>query len=369
MSKLSKKVINWSIALLVLQGQAFASLPSSNAGETASQASPSQSASLLSTQNSERLPEMSSTAQVSQSGFVEQLGKFKDKLKEKMGLTYFTYFNGPGLHPDSMTFNPNQIGNPSTDGVNFSNQFSFRFKFSKNLAIDFQTRFLLILNDHTKLKNFQHLRWEAPRIGISGVLLAGEDWKLVGAVNTDFPYFLPAPFSGYQARERTAILTPGLFAGFKYEPKGSRWSIFSVVSPRFFFYQDRSASEMQLKSGGFSPENKPEIILAFQPTLNYRVSEKSSLSLGTGIDYRKQVISDWNMLNASMVMNGNSRAWRFAALPINIGMTFSISPQLNIFPFISFFPIEAQRFDANEGRPAGFLETTSLGMWISGTLL
>jgi len=291
-----------------------------------------------------------------------------DQLKKNFGITYFTYFNGPGLHPQSFPFSPNQLGRPANDGINFLNQISLRYKFSRRFALDFQSRFYLIANNYTNNPNFAIFRWEAPRIGISGQLLAGDDWTLTGAINTDFPYFLPPPFTGYQARERTAVLTPGMFAGFRYKPRGSRWSIFSVMSPRFFIYADRNAAEPQMYSGGFAPGNKAELIFALQPTLNYQISEKTSLSIGTAIDYRKQVLSDWNIMNASLVMNSDSRAWRLAALPLNIGVTFNINPEINLFPFISAFPIASQRFDTRTQKQAGFLESASIGMWISGTV-
>ncbi|MEO5970384.1 MAG: hypothetical protein ABIQ95_10700 [Bdellovibrionia bacterium] len=291
-----------------------------------------------------------------------------EKLKETFGITYFSYLNGPGLHPDSFLFSPNQLGRPANDGINFLNQLSLRYKFSKNLALDFQSRFYLLVNNYTENPNFKIFRWEAPRIGISGQLLSGDDWTLTGAVNTDFPYFLPSPFTGFQARERTTVLTPGMFAAFKYKPKGSRWSLFSVVSPRLFIYADRDAAEAQMVSSGFSSGNKADIILAFQPTLNYQISEKSSISVGTGIDYRKQVVSDWNIFYASSVLNGESKAWRLAALPLNVGVTFNISPQINLFPFISAYPIASQRYDVKKEKQAGFLESASFGMWISGTV-
>jgi hypothetical protein len=291
-----------------------------------------------------------------------------EKLKENFGITYFSFFNGPGLHPDSFAYSPNQLGRPANDGINFLNQLSFRYKFSKNLALDFQSRFYIIVNNHTSNPNFKFLRWEAPRIGISGKLLSGENWTLTGAVNTDFPYFLPSPFTGYQARERTAVLTPGMFAAFKYKPKGSRWSLFSVVSPRFFIYANRNAGEPQMASSGFAPGNKAELILAFQPTINYQISEKVNFSLGTSVDYRKQVVSDWNMLDASLVLNGNDPAWRLAALPLNLGVTFNISPEINLFPFVSIYPIASQRYDAKRQEQAGFFKSASVGMWISGTV-
>ncbi len=290
------------------------------------------------------------------------------RLKETFGITYFSYFFGPGLHTDNTSFYPNQLGLPDNDGIYFQNQLSFRYKFSSNIAIDFQSRFKTILNNYVENENFKHFRWETPRIGISGKLLSGEDWDLTGCVNTDFPYFFPSPFSGYQAEQRKILFTPGMFAAHRYEPKNSKWSFFTVVSPRYLFYSDSDVAEPQYYRSGFIPQNKPEVILSFQPTVNYKVGTYTKITLGTTLDYRKQVVSNWNVFNASLVTNGDSPAWRLNAVPVNLGITYTVSQALTIFPFISTFPIAIQRKDASTGEQASLLEATSFGMWLRGTV-
>ncbi len=293
---------------------------------------------------------------------------FYQKLKETIGITYFTFFYGPGLHPDHLLFNPNQLGRPENDGVYFQNQFSIRYKFSSNLALDFQSRFKIILNNSTGNTEFSVFRWETPRLGLSGRLLSGRDWSLTGAINSDFPYFFPAPFTGYQAQRRTVLFNPGMFASFRYNPTGSRWSIFSVVSPRYFFYSDRKIAEPQMTFGGYIPENKPEFIIALLPTLNYSLSDTVNLSVGTSFDYRKQVISDWNPLKAILLSNGTKDSWRLTAIPINLGITYVLSQSITVFPFVSAYPIAVQRIDASTGQQSTFLESASFGMWLNGTI-
>ena len=291
-----------------------------------------------------------------------------DQVQSNIGITYFSYFYGPGLHPEKLSMSPNQLGRPEHDGINSQNQVSLRFKFSNNLAVDFQNRFRIIFNNGKSKPDFNPFRWESPRIGISGRLASGNEWSLIGAVNTDFPCFMPAPFTGYQAQARTVILDPGMFAGFKYEPTGSRWSVFSVVSPRVFFYGDRNAIDQQSIDAGSSAGNKPEVLIAFQPTLNYRVASNTSITLGATIDYRKHVLSDWNLFNASLVTNSKDPSWKLSAVPVVLGVTYVASNSISIFPFISVYPIAAQRIDADTGLQANLLESTSLGMWIRGTL-
>jgi hypothetical protein len=291
-----------------------------------------------------------------------------DKLKEILGITYFTYFYGPGFHPATFNYNPNQLSLPENDGMYFQNQVSIRYKFSKNIALDFQTRFKVILNNSTNNPNFSNVRWETPRIGISGELISGNDWKLTGAINTDFPYFFPAPFTGYQSQQRKMIFTPGMFASLKYEPKNSKWSIFSVVSPRYLIYTDPDAAESQYYYSGYQPRNKPEVIIAFQPTANYKLSSVTNATIGTSIDYRKHVLSSWNIFNASIVTNGDSPAWRLNAIPLNVGITYKVSNSISLFPFVTCFPIAAQRVNAKTGQQSTLLETTSFAMWMYGTL-
>ena len=291
-----------------------------------------------------------------------------EKLKKSLGITYFTFFYGPGIHPETILFNPNQLGKAQNDGMYFQNQVSFRYKFSERFAFDFQNRFNLILNNSQYNSEFKVLRWESPRVGISGKLASGNEWSLIGVINSDFPYLLPEPLSGYQAKQRTVIFNPGMFANFKWEPRDTPWSIFSVITPRYFFYTDRSAADPQMLKGGLIAENKPELIISLLPTVNYSLGPRTKITVGTSIDYRKQVISDWNPFHASLISNGDSPAWRFNAIPVNFGVSYAFSESLMVFPFISYYPIAIQRKDAITGRQATFIESTSVGMWLSGNI-
>lgn len=291
-----------------------------------------------------------------------------EKKESKLGMNYFAFVSGPGLDPDRRDYPPNEIGRPDFTGINSFNVISMRYKYSKKMALDFQTRTRLVFNNGTNRKNFNSLIWEAPRIGVSGKLASGETWSLSGAVNTDFPSFLPSPFTGYTARERTVMFNPGMFANFRYTPKKSKWSVFAVLTPRYFFYRDREALEPEGRAAGASGLNKTELGLWASPTLNYSFTEKSALSLGTSLGYIKQVGAGWNPLNATAVGNGETDAWVFEALPISLGWTYTFNDAFTVFPFVQAFPIAAQRLDASTGRRASLAETASVGMWVSGNL-
>ncbi len=161
----------------------------------------------------------------------------------------------------------------------------------------------------------------------------------------------------------------GLFAKFAYQPSGSRWSVFSLVMPRIFFYRDRGAAEPQLLRAGYSPGLKPEFALSLSPSINYDLGRKLGLRFGTEFTYRKLVLSSWNPFDGSL--NGSdiaSKAWRLAPVPAQVGLTFEPDESLNVSIFFQGFPIAAQRV-RKDGVRASFSETTSVGMWVSGALL
>jgi hypothetical protein len=311
--------------------------------------------------NGQLNPSQSSQSQISTPNNSTVLSKF--------GMTYFSFFDGPGLDPDLRAFPPNQFGRPSDDGLNFFNIISVRYRINSDLAIDLQTRSVLLLNNGVETEDFSAFRWESPRVGISGKLASGQDWKLTGAVNSDLPYMLPSPLTGYTSRERKILFNPGMFANFSYTPSDSRWSVFSVLSPRYFIYAEEDALEPQSRRANFSGRNKPELALAFTPTVNYQLSPKTNLTSGIVLDYRKQVGSSWNPLQASMVNNGDSETWRLQPIAVQMGVTYEASSSFRIYPFIQGVPIAAQRISASTGQQASLGETMRFGMWISGTIL
>jgi hypothetical protein len=286
----------------------------------------------------------------------------------RFGLNYFTFFDGPGLSGDP-GITPNWLGRPFDDGLSLFNLVSVKWRFSDNLALDFQARIQVLLNNGTANPNFQAFRWQSPRIGISGKLASGKDWSLTGAVNTDFPYMLPSPLGGgFIAEQRTVIFNPGMFASFSWKPSGSRWSVFSLVTPRFFFYADRNAAEPQFAQSGLSPQLKPEFVFQIAPSVNYALSEKTSLRMGTILDYRKLVLSGWNPFNASLDTTSGSEAWRLWATPLQLGVNHEFGKALTIYAFVNSYPIAAQR-QRRDGTRASFTDTLSFGMWLSGTIL
>jgi hypothetical protein len=293
------------------------------------------------------------------------------KARKLFGITYFCYFYGPGVISKTFSYSPNQLGLADDGGIRLQSQISFKYKFSSRLALDLQMKNKILLYNYDE--NLKNYRYEGTRIGISGLLLRGKDWDLSGALNTDFPYFFPDFFSGFQSQARKIILDPGMFGSFKYEPSGSRWFVFSVLAPRVYFYQNLDASESHFQKGGFSAKNKPELVIAIYPTINYRLTSQVSLTFGTSFDYRKQVYSNWNIFHGSLDANGDSSAWRLSAVSVSLGVTYAITSECMLVPHITTYPIAAQRINrdwsaADFGRMATLGEVTSFGMWIRGNL-
>lgn len=285
------------------------------------------------------------------------------------GLNYFTFFDGPGLAPGSAGYTPNVLGKPNDDGLRLNNYVSSQYRFSPTLALDFQMRIQWVLNNANDVPDYHPWRWQSPRFGISGKLLSGKNWALTGAFNSDLPYFFPQPLGGgVVAAQRTTLFDPGLFAKFAYTPQ-SRWSVYSLVMPRFFFYQNRNSAEPQLSRAGFSPELKNEFIFDIAPTINYALTDTTGLRLGTEFIYSKLILSSWNPFHATLNNSDiTSDAWRLAPVPIQFGITQNFSKAFNISIFFQAFPIAAQRV-RRDGSQATFLQTSSIGMWMSGNII
>lgn len=289
---------------------------------------------------------------------------------DRFGVTYMSFFDGPGILGDDQSVTPNAIGKPAEDGLVLMNNLSFKYNLKKDFAIDFQTRFHYVMNNGNDVEDFEAFRWQSPRLGISTTFFKTENSKLTGALNTDLPYSFPEPIGGgYIAEKRTTIATPGLFAKYSYAPTASRWSVFSLVQPRFYIYKDRHVAEPQLSRAGYSPELKNEFTLSLSPSVNYAFTDKFGTRLGTELIYKKLVVSDWNPFNGTTKSaDPDSKAWRLQPMPAQLGFTYIFSKMFEVSTYVQGYPFGNQRID-KQGRKATFEETVSAGAWISGTLL
>jgi hypothetical protein len=245
----------------------------------------------------------------------------------------------------------------------------FKYRIKDDLHLDFQTRFHYVMNNGNDVEDFKPFRWQSPRLGISTTFFKTEKSKLSGAFNTDLPYFFPEPIGGgYIAEKRTTILTPGLFAKYSYVPTTSRWSIFSLVQPRYYIYEKNDVAEKQLERSGYSAKLKNEFTFSLSPSVNYAWTDKFGSRLGTEFVYKKLILSDWNPTNATLKSADlDSKAWRIQPMPLQFGFTYIFSKLAEVSTYIQGYPIASQRIDKN-GKATTFEDTVSAGAWISGTL-
>lgn len=259
------------------------------------------------------------------------------------GMNYFSFWEGHSL--DDGKTAKNEIGGRLDDGLQLFNLISTTYKLNDRYGLDLQTRLEHIpvtYNGDTKRKNPTRPSWrfQGLRIGISGKLAGGEKWSLRGAFNTDIP-----ELNGRDARARKTILNPGLFSGLNYQ-FDDRWSLYAILSPRIFFYTDDEAVEPEWTAGGRRAGEKPRLILAASPSINYAINDKQGLRAGLDLSFRQFVESDPMYL----------KRWPTSA---SVGPTFAINKHLNIWTYVMAWPFDGKKTH---------IETTSWGAWINGVV-
>lgn len=292
-----------------------------------------------------------------QSGVSTNEGKVPDSFFQRFGMTYFTFYDGQSLE-DPGFFNgrvgKNERGKPinGNDGYAAFNNISMTYKLTETINLDLQARVEYVHNNRGDMirtnvpggeisHDTREWRFQGMRVGISGRLLSGKNWSLKGAFNTDIP-----ELNGYTERARTTIFNPGLFAGLNIQ-LSEKWSLYSVLTPRIYFYRDDRAVDRQWAVAGRDPGEKRRFELRGSPTLNYQVNDKFGIRGGFDIQIVNRIKDDTAELT------------RFPTTSINLGPTFAINKALNLYVFARTFP-----FDELKARR----ETLSLGAWINGVI-
>jgi hypothetical protein len=276
-------------------------------------------------------------------------------VKKHFGMDLNSFFSGPGIG-QPLSLSPGSNGFASDTGLSFYNLLSMKWKFSERFAFDVQLRSqLMVTNLENQALFGDILRWQGQRFGVSGKLLSGESWSLRGALNTD----LPIPGLVGQINEgRKLLFNPGTFATFSYKPAGSRWSVFALLAPRFFFYSDNEAMALQDVVSGLSPGQKLQWTLYANPSINYDVTDKLGVRLGTTLEVSKQF--SWS-------------APRRNYMPMEFGVTYDVTDSINIYPYVAgSLPgvddsLRASQTPAGEDVRAWY-NTWAMGIWVSGNL-
>jgi hypothetical protein len=259
------------------------------------------------------------------------------------GMNYFSFWEGNSLE-DGKTAK-NERGGRLDDGLQLFNLISTTYKLNDRIGLDLQTRIehipMTYRGDTKGGKDTEpSWRFQGLRIGISGKLAAGEKWSLRGALNTDVP-----ELNGRDAIYSKTILNPGLFSVLNYQIN-DRWSLYAILSPRIFFYTDDEAVEPEWKEAKRDPGEKPRIILAASPSLNYAINDKLGMRAGLDLSFRQFVESDPMFL----------KRWPTSA---SAGPTFVINKHLNIWTYVQTWPFDGKKMH---------IESTSWGAWINGII-
>jgi hypothetical protein len=277
------------------------------------------------------------------------LSSFAQSAPSPWGMNYFSFWEGHSLDSGKTALNEQGCKGGKCarldDGLQLFNLISTTYKLNDRIGIDLQTRLehipITFRNDTKGGKDTEpSWRFQGLRIGISGKLAAGEKWSLRGAFNTDVP-----ELNGRDARLRTTILTPGLFAGLNYQID-DRWSLYAILSPRAFFYRDDEAVEPEWTAGKRKPGQKPRLILQASPSINYAINDMTGLRAGVDLSFRQFVESDPLYL----------KRWPTSA---SVGPTFAINKHLNIWTYVMAWPFDGKKTH---------IETTSWGAWINGVI-
>jgi hypothetical protein len=265
-----------------------------------------------------------------------------NKFVDRLGMSYFFFFDGWNLEEgqDVVTNRMGRTKNP----INSYYLISFKYKLTDRFYLDAQTG-----SQHWYTRD-PRAKFDRIRVGLSGNLWKAGAWSLDGAANSDLPY------TGYTAQQRRLLFSPGLFAGLSWRPTNSPWSFYALVMPRVWFYSDRTAVESEWTAAKRDPGEKFESIIQFTPTVNYAITDKFGLRSGLGLDYRKWVKDEW-------------ATWRRWDTPLTAGVTYAFSKQFNVYTFLQSFPLDSRQRGLNRGPMNGFRnDTSSVGMWLSGTL-
>ncbi len=279
-------------------------------------------------------------------------------VKRYVGANYNVFFAGPGLpngdYKNSFTHTPGMNGMPSDTGWNFFGLASLRLKVTPKFGFDLQGRGQAVVTNVAFSRPPDWLRFQGLRWGTFANFLKGETWSFTGALNTELPL---GPLMGQMAKQRTQLFNPGLFSFFDWTPKDSKWSVFAMVTPRYWIYRDIDAMAVQDEvSGGLG--NKIHWTFQVNPSINYAVNSKTGVRLGITPAVTKYVglpspVRDY--------------------MPVETGVTYDINEQFSVYPYIYFSTpldnkLRAQQAEAAGGKVLPWQDSLSFNIWLSGKL-
>ncbi|MBL7714277.1 MAG: hypothetical protein JNL01_02345 [Bdellovibrionales bacterium] len=322
------------------------------------QSAPERDASAAAADIKSKIESDSSQAQAAPVANASEATAQKPWFTRNFGMNYNSFFAGPGLTNAARGITPDFFGGDQDTGMYFWNLISVKKKnFIGDLALDIQFRNQLVVNHKVEGEAPLQFRHQGQRVGVSGKLLKGKDWVLSGAINTDLPI---RAIAGQVNSERTLLLNPGMFATFSWDPAGSKWGFFALITPRVLFYRDRQAKSTQdlnweKKEPGRNAlaTLKPELFLIANPSVSYTFNDKAQARLGVQLDYEKMV--------------GGSGIQRLP-MGVELGFGYDVASWLNVYTYLQTSTPLDDTLRANAGSTAKWYDTASLNVWFSGNV-
>jgi len=247
---------------------------------------------------------------------------FFTSFKNKLNVTYFGQFSGPSIGDPNNTV-PTQDLSSGGDNVSLYNSIGIGYKFSPTFKAGINPRFLWeMLRGTGQDLSFLNVRVFAKLSNI----ITTDQFNVSSTVNSELPTSLAA--------SRSNLLTaPALYFTGSFTPRNFKeLEIGTTVMLRTYFYSDDSTGKRNFQ--GYAG-----------PAITYKFNSKLHATalyelIGNHISGRD--LNDWD--------SGGS--W------IQPGIIWNVSDNWSFNPYIQIYP-------------AGHLnsDTTSLGLYISGTLL
>lgn len=236
----------------------------------------------------------------------------------RLGLSYFGIYSGPSL--DLQGYHPNPQGQ-SAGSIGSWNILGANIKDVAPFDIDFQFIW------DWDMSNQQRQTLLNPRIGISGTVVRNDRLSLWA----NFNFEVPASQSSQAQGRLTSI---GGFQEFHYQ-----WGESRALSTGFFHWA-RVYLYHRLGDGSGSTFDG-----ALTPLTRYRLSRSLALQLAYVMNYRNA-----RFANVSETVLGVQQ--------LQPGVTWDITSNVNIMPYLILHPWEGVRFS-----------NSSLGFWLSVGLI
>ena len=257
------------------------------------------------------------------------------QVQKNTSISYFGAFTGPSLGKPSGNDTPTPDAATGNGPVNLYNSISIGYKLAPNWSVGANPRFQWNMMNGMG----QDLQMLNPRVYLTRAnLINTEEYNLKGNFNTDvYPAETNPP--GKNPHDRKLFMAPALSATFSYTPSATRWTFGAGTYFRTYFY----SSSIGLTG---LADNGRDMRFYLAPSATYKLTSK--LSATTQLEFD----SEHPRTKSSMV------EWNNIQTDLQTGIVYDITEKFSLNPYVMIFPGGHINWD-----------TTSLGMYISGSIL